>query len=54
MYFNKTYSEDQLGKYLSDAIPNQNGLKQGDASSLLLLNFVLEYIRKVKMRRDWN
>jgi hypothetical protein len=34
---------------LSDAFPIQNGLKQGDALSLLLFNFVLEYgIREVQ------
>jgi hypothetical protein len=34
---------------LSDKFPIQNGLKQGDALSLLLFNFALEYaIRKVQ------
>jgi hypothetical protein len=34
---------------LSDSFPIQNGLKQGDALSPLLFNFVLEYaIRKVQ------
>jgi hypothetical protein len=34
---------------LSDKFPIQNGLKQGDASSPLLFNFVLEYaVRKVQ------
>jgi hypothetical protein len=34
---------------LSDSFPIQNGLKQGDAPSLLLFNFALEYaIRKVQ------
>jgi hypothetical protein len=34
---------------LSDSFPIQNGIKQGDALSLLLLNFVLEYaITKVQ------
>jgi hypothetical protein len=34
---------------LSDKFPIQNGLKQGDALSSLLLNFALEYaIRKVQ------
>jgi hypothetical protein len=37
------------GKHLSDNFPIQNGLKQGDALSPLLLNFTLEYyIRKVQ------
>jgi hypothetical protein len=34
---------------LSDKLPIQNGLKQGDALSPLLFNFALEYaIRKVQ------
>jgi hypothetical protein len=34
---------------LYDSFPNQNGLKQGDSLSPLLLNFLLEYaIRKVQ------
>jgi hypothetical protein len=34
---------------LSDSFPIPNGLKQGDALSRLLLNFILEYaIKKVK------
>jgi hypothetical protein len=34
---------------LSDNLPIQNGLKQGDALSPLLFNFALEYaIRKVQ------
>jgi hypothetical protein len=38
-----------IGKHLSDSIPIQNGLKQGDALSPLLFNFALEYaIRKVQ------
>jgi hypothetical protein len=41
-----------LGKYLSDTFPIQNGLKRGDALSLLRLNFALEYaIRKVQENR---
>jgi len=28
---NKTYSKGHIGKHLSDALPIQNGLKQGDA-----------------------
>jgi hypothetical protein len=39
----------RIGKHLSDSFPIQNGLKQGDALSLLLFNFALEYaIRKVQ------
>jgi hypothetical protein len=48
MCLNGTYSEDRVSKHLSDKFPIQNGLKQGDALSLLLFNFALEYaIRKV-------
>jgi hypothetical protein len=31
---------------LSDNFPSQNGIKQGDASRPLLLNFTLEYATK--------
>jgi hypothetical protein len=45
---NETFSEVHIGKK-SDALPIQNGLKQGDASSPLLFNLDLEYaIRKVQ------
>jgi hypothetical protein len=38
-----------IGKHFSDSFPIQNGLKQGDALSPLLLNFALEYaISKVQ------
>jgi hypothetical protein len=48
MFLNETYSEVRTGKNLSDAFSIQNGLKQGDALSSLLLNFALQYaIRKV-------
>jgi hypothetical protein len=37
------------GKHSSDSFPIQNGLKQGDALSLLLFGFALEYaIRNVQ------
>jgi hypothetical protein len=49
MCLNKTYSKVRIGKLLSDKFPIQNGLKQGDAVSPMLFNFVLEYaIRKVQ------
>jgi hypothetical protein len=49
MSLNETYSNVRIGKHLSDSFPIQNGLKQGDDLSLLLLNFVLGYaIRKVQ------
>jgi hypothetical protein len=48
MDLNEIYSEVRVGKLLSHKFPIQNGLKQGDALSPLLFNFVLEYaIRKV-------
>jgi hypothetical protein len=49
MCLNETYSKVRIGKLLSDKLPIQNGLKQGDALSPLLFNFALEYaIRKVQ------
>jgi hypothetical protein len=49
MCLNETFSKVRLGKLLSDTFPIQNGPKQGDALSLLLFNFALEYaIRKVQ------
>jgi hypothetical protein len=45
----ETYSTVSIGKLLSNTVPIQNGLKQGDALSPLLFNFALEYtIRKVQ------
>jgi hypothetical protein len=49
MCLNGTYSIVHVGKLLSDKFPIQNVLKQGDALSLLLFSFTLEYsIRKVQ------
>jgi hypothetical protein len=49
MCFNKSYSKVCVGKHLSHSIPVQNGLKQKDALSPLLLKFALEYVtRKVQ------
>jgi hypothetical protein len=31
MYANEMYSKVRIGKHLSDSLPTQNGLKQGDA-----------------------
>jgi hypothetical protein len=46
---NERYSKVRIGKHLSDIFPIQNGLKEGDALSPLLLYFALEYaIRKVQ------
>jgi hypothetical protein len=45
----KCISKVHTGKHLLDNFPIQSGLTQGDALSLLLFNFVLEYvIRKVQ------
>jgi hypothetical protein len=44
----ETCSKVRISIHLSDTFPIQNGLKQGDALSPLLINFALEYaIRKV-------
>jgi hypothetical protein len=46
---NETYNIVRVGNHLSDNVPIQNGLKQGDALSPLLFNFALEYaIRRVQ------
>ena len=53
MCLNETYSTVQIGKHLSDKFVIKNGLKQGDASSLLLFNFPLQYaIRTVQVNQD--
>ena len=43
MCLTETYSRVRVGKNLSDMFPIRNVLKQGDALSPLLFNFVLEY-----------
>jgi hypothetical protein len=49
MYLNETYGKVRVGKCMSDTFPIQNGLKQGDALSPLLLYFALQYaISKVQ------
>jgi hypothetical protein len=49
MCLNEIYSKVCIGKLLSDTLPIQNGLKQGDDLSPLLFNFASEYaIRKVQ------
>jgi hypothetical protein len=48
MCMNENYSRVRVGKLLPDMFSVGNGLKQGDAVSPLLLNFVLEYaIRRI-------
>jgi hypothetical protein len=43
MYLNEICSKFRTGKNLPDTFPTQNGLKQGDALSLFLFKFALEY-----------
>jgi hypothetical protein len=45
---NETYSKGHIGKHLSDSFPIQSGLKQGDALSPLLFNF----LRNMPIRRS--
>jgi hypothetical protein len=49
MCLNETYSKVCIGKHLSDSFPIQNGLKQGNALSPLLLKFALGHaLRKIQ------
>jgi len=53
MRLNETYSKVRTGKNLSDAVPTQSGLKQGDALSPFLFNFTSEHaIRKVQANQE--
>jgi hypothetical protein len=53
MCLNVTYSTVHIGKYQSVKFPIQNGLKQGDALTPLLLNFVWGYaIRKIQKNEE--
>jgi hypothetical protein len=47
---NETYSKVHIGKHLSYCFPIQNGLKQGDALSPLILKFALAYAVKTVRR----
>jgi len=50
---NETYGRVRVGKHLSDMLHVRIGLKQGDALSPLLFNFVLDYaIRRVLVSQD--
>jgi hypothetical protein len=49
MLLNETDSRVRIATHLADNFPIQNGLKQGDVLSRLVLNFALKYsIRKVQ------
>jgi hypothetical protein len=49
MCLNVTYSRVHIGKNLSDKFTGQYGMKQGDALSPLLFNFILAYaVRRVQ------
>ena len=53
MGLTETYNRVRVGKNVSDRSPIRNGLKQGDAPSPMLFNFVLEYaIRRVQVNRN--
>jgi hypothetical protein len=43
VFFNESHIKVRTDKILSHKFPIQNGLKQGDALSSLLFNFVSEY-----------
>ena len=50
---NGTYSTVRLGKYLSDALHTNNGLKQEEAIMPLYFNFALQReIRKIQAHKE--
>jgi hypothetical protein len=53
MCLTETYSRVRVDKYLSEAFPIRNELKQGDGLSPLLFNLTLEYaIKRVQVNQD--
>ena len=53
MCLNENRSRIWVGKHLSDMFRIKNGLKQGDALTLLLFNFALVYaIRRVQVNQN--
>jgi hypothetical protein len=53
MCLSETYSRVRVGNNFSEIFPVRNGLKQGDALSLLLFNFALDYaIKRVQVNQD--
>jgi len=53
MCLTETYNRFREGKYLPHMFPIKNVLEKGDALSLLLSNFPLEYaIRRVRVNQD--
>jgi hypothetical protein len=53
MCLNETFSRFRVGKHLSDGFSIRNDLKQGDALSPLLFNFIVEHATKrVQINQD--
>jgi hypothetical protein len=53
MYLSETCSRTRVGIHFSDVFIIKNGLKQGEALSLLLFNFTLECaITRVQVNQD--
>jgi len=52
MCVNETYSTVRVGKHFIDKFPINIGLKQGDALSLLLFNFYLQYSIRREVSQD--
>jgi len=52
MCLNETYSRVWVGKHLSAMFPIKNGLKEGDALSQLLFNFLKYDRRRVDLNQN--